>query len=60
MQHAASFHCLVEEWKDCEERRPKPKERWVFMEKESENTRHRTECCAEANKYRCMRKEANT
>ena len=26
LQHAASFHCLVEEWKDCEELKPKPKE----------------------------------
>ena len=25
-QCAASFHCLVEEWKDCEELKPKPKE----------------------------------
>ena len=32
MQHAASFHCLVEQWKDCEELRPKPKEKWVFVE----------------------------
>ena len=26
LQYAASFHCFVEEWKDCEELRPKPKE----------------------------------
>ena len=25
LQCAASFHCLVEEWKDCEELEPKPK-----------------------------------
>ena len=25
LQCAASFHCLVEEWKDCEELKPKPK-----------------------------------
>ena len=24
LQYAASFHCLVEEWKDCEELEPKP------------------------------------
>ena len=24
LQYAASFHCLVEEWKDCEELMPKP------------------------------------
>ena len=55
LQHAASFRCLVEEWQDYEERRPEPKEKWVFMEKKSENTRHRTEWCAEANKFRCVR-----
>ena len=56
-QHAASFHCMIEEWKDCEELRPKPKGKFVFMEKMSENTRHRTEWCAdaEADKYRCMK-----
>ena len=26
LQHAGSFHGLVEEWKDCEEIKPKPKE----------------------------------
>ena len=25
LEYAASFHCLVEEWKDCEELRPRPK-----------------------------------
>ena len=55
LQCAASFHCLVEEWKDCEELRPKPKEKWGFMDKKSENTLHRTWWCAEADKYRCMR-----
>ena len=54
LQHAGGFHYLVEEWTDCEELRPKPKEKWVFMEKKSENTRHRTEWSVEADKYRCM------
>ena len=36
MLYAASFHCLVGQWKDCEELRPKPKEKWVFVEKKSE------------------------
>ena len=27
LQYAASFHCLAEEWKDCEEFKPKPKGR---------------------------------
>ena len=43
LQCAASFHCLVEQWKDCEELRPKPKEKLVFVEKKSENMKHRTE-----------------
>ena len=30
LQYAASFHCLVEEWTDCEELKPKPKEKWGF------------------------------
>ena len=55
LQCAASFHCLVEAWKDCEELRPKLKEKWFFLETKSENTKHRTEWCAETNKYRCMR-----
>ena len=54
-QYAASFSCLVEQWKDCEELRPKPKEKKVFVEKKSENTMHQTEWCADANWYRCMR-----
>ena len=33
MQYAASFHCLVEEWKYCEELKPKPKEKWLFVGK---------------------------
>ena len=27
LQYAASFHCSVEEWKDCEEIKPKPKKK---------------------------------
>ena len=55
LQYAASFHCLVEEWRDCEELKPKPKERWIFVDERREEAKHRTEWCAEANKYRCMR-----
>ena len=44
MQYAVSFHCLVEQWKDCEELKPKPKEKWVFVDKKSGETKHRTEC----------------
>ena len=55
LQYAASFHCLVEEWRDCAELRPKPKEKWSFVDKKSEGMEHRTEWCAEANRYRCTR-----
>ena len=55
LQYAVSFHCLVEEWKDCEELRPKPKEKWIFVDKRRERMKHRTQWCAEANRYRCMR-----
>ena len=55
LQYAVSFHCLVEEWKDCEELKPKPKDKWIFVDEKSEETKHRTEWCADANKYRCMR-----
>ena len=34
LQNSASFHCLVEEWKDCEELKPKPKEKWIFYKQE--------------------------
>ena len=50
LQYAASFHCLVEQWKGCEELKPKPKEKWVFVDKKGEETKHRTEWCAEADK----------
>ena len=56
LQYAASFHCcLVEEWKDCEELKPKAKEKWRFVDKRSEEKKHRMEWCAEADRYRCMR-----
>ena len=29
---AASFHCLVGEWIDCDGLKPKPKEKWIFVE----------------------------
>ena len=38
-QYAASFRCLVEEWKDCEELKPQPEEKWTFVDKKrDENT----------------------
>ena len=50
LQYAASFRCLVEEWKDSEELKPKPKGKLIFVDNKSEETKHRTEWCAEANK----------
>ena len=44
LQYAASFHCLVKEWKDCEELKPKSKEKWTFEDEKREETKHRTEC----------------
>ena len=32
-EHATSFHCLVGEWKDCEELKPLPKEKFMFVDK---------------------------
>ena len=55
LQYAASFHCLVEEWKDCEEQEPKSKEKCIIVDKKREVTEHKTEWCATASKYRCMR-----
>ena len=55
LQYAASFHCLVEEWKDCKALKPQPREKWIFVDKKREATKHQTEWCAAACKYRCMR-----
>ena len=55
LQYAASLHCFVEQWKDCEELKPKPRGKWSFVDKRSEGMKHRTEWCAEADRYRCMR-----
>ena len=41
LQCAASFHCLVEEWKDCEELNSTPKAKWSFIDKSSEGLKHR-------------------
>ena len=46
LQYAASFHCLVEEWKDCEELKPQPTDKLIFLDKTREETMHRTEWCA--------------
>ena len=55
MAEVADLERLVEEWKDCEELKPKLKEKWSFVDRKSEGMKHRTERCAEADRYRCMR-----
>ena len=51
-QYAASFHWLVEEWRDCEEVEPKPKDKWIFVDNNEKAKTHRTEWCAAASRYR--------
>ena len=34
---------------------PKQKEKWMFVDKRRERVKHRTEGCAEANRYRCTK-----
>ena len=55
LQYAASFRCVVEEWKNCEELKPQRKEKWTFVGKKGEETRHGTEWSAAVSTYRCMR-----
>ena len=43
LQYAASFHCQVEEWKDCDELKPKPKDKLISVDQKKEETKHRTE-----------------
>ena len=35
LRYAASLHCLVEEWKDCEELKPKPQKKWTVVNKQT-------------------------
>ena len=56
LQYAANFHCLIEQWKDCGELKPKPIEKWILLTRGVEGMKHRTEwCAADANMYRCIR-----
>ena len=54
LQYAASFRSLVEEWKDCEELKPRSKEKLIFVDKKMEETKHQTEWCASAGNSQCM------
>ena len=55
LQYAASFHCLVEDGRIVKSDQAEANEKWIFVDKKSEETKHRTEWCAEANMHRCMR-----
>ena len=44
LQCAVSFHCLVEDWKDCEELSPKPKEKWNFLENRGDEASNGVVC----------------
>ena len=46
---------LGEGMENCEELKPKPKGKWIFVDQGKEETKHRTEWCAETNKDRCKR-----
>ena len=58
-QYAASFHCLVKEWQDCGELKPKLKDKCAFVDRKMEAQKHRMEWCAAAREYRCMRCRKN-
>ena len=45
----------MEEWEDCEELKPGQKEKWTMVNKTREARMRRTEWCAAATKYRCIR-----
>ena len=56
LRYAASFRSLEEEWHDCEDFNPKPKEGEILVDKKKmEAKRHRAEWCAAAMQYRCVR-----
>ena len=57
LQHAASFHCLVEEWKDCEKLKPKSKEMWIFVNKKGKDASDGVVCDTEEVSVYEMRKE---
>ena len=56
--YAACFHCLVEEWHDCEELKPTPKEKWTFVTRSgSEHASHKVVCGRQQIPLREVRKE---
>ena len=62
LQYADSFHCLVEDVKDCEELRSKRKEKLVFGNRRGQAKKHRTEWCVAAKRmpaHECGRSSNN-
>ena len=54
LQYAASFHCLVEEWKDCEKLKPSQRIVGLCEQKSgSKDASHGVVCAAYT--YRCIR-----
>ena len=37
LHYAASIHCLEKEWNDCEELKPKPEEKWIFVDQQNQD-----------------------
>ena len=44
-----------DDWHDCEELKPNPKDKWIFVEHRVEAQKHRTEWCAATSTHCCMR-----
>ena len=57
LQHSDSFHCLVEEWRDCEELEPQPTEK-LFLSTKSrcKETLHGVVCDHKQVPFHEMRK----
>ena len=63
LQCAASFHRLVEEWKDCEELKPEPKEKWTFVDQKEggDQTSDGMVCGSrQVSMYEMWKRKANT
>ena len=43
MQYAASFHCFVVEWQDCQEFQPFPGQKCTFVDRTVGAEKHRAE-----------------
>ena len=54
LQYAASFHCVVEQWKDCEELKRKLKEKWIFVDRKKGNEASNRVGVRKQKRYRCV------